>query len=702
MTKTKSKAKTETSAQAAAVATIEMIPLSKLALSPMNVRKTQASPEADAELYASILETGLKQNLIVHKVGAKYHVHAGGRRLAALQKLKADGHVKASHAIPCQVEDKDVAEDTSAAENIVRAAMHPADQFEAFAALRAKGRTEQQIAAQFGITKNLVCQRLKLASVAPDLMQRFRDEDITLDCIMAFTLTDDHERQLEAWETVQKQYNPSAYAIRNHLTQKSYSGRSKLAKFVGVDAYKKAGGDVIEDLFSDNDSVHLKDPELLERLAQEKLDGIAEKAGKTWKWAEAHLETDYDSFRPYGRVYPQPLDPDTELEAEYEKLQARKEQLEADYDEATWTEALQEEEEQIWDRQREIEDIRDANVAFTQDDHAIAGCVVTINHAGEVTYHEGLVRAEDIPEPSQDASSDDAETGDSEDNVDAAGPTIELPQSMRSSSIPVDPTEAARKDQGIPRALADDLRASRHQILQAHLAADYATAYDTMLYAMALNALGHGGYKSPLDMSLRPAMTMGSKELLKETVASHMLDALNEGLSVSWMLLEQPEDFQAMCKLPDEEKQALFAWCTAYALKQQLSNDSQSNAAIEVIGERLSVDVAACWRPTSETYWARVKKDHALTTANSLIGERWSDDKSGLRKPELAKAMEQAFSDNPSEAAGLTPDSAAKTSRWLPDGMSFGDATDAVQDDAASNEADETAELPDYLKSEAA
>ncbi|WP_448329590.1 ParB/RepB/Spo0J family partition protein [Sulfitobacter sp. M13] len=187
----------------------QMIPLNKLVISPKNVRKTPATEDQDAELYASIKETGLKQNLLVHKVGTKFHVHAGGRRLAALNKLAEDKIIKPSHPIACSVEDPDQAEDTSAAENMIRAAMHAADQFEAFAALRKKGRTEDEIAKRFGITNDLVRRRLKLASVSPDLMRIFREGEMSLDCVMAFTLTDDHARQVETWEVVKQHYNPS-------------------------------------------------------------------------------------------------------------------------------------------------------------------------------------------------------------------------------------------------------------------------------------------------------------------------------------------------------------------------------------------------------------------------------------------------------------------------------------------------------------
>jgi ParB family chromosome partitioning protein len=656
---------------------LQFIPLNKLELSPKNVRKTPATEVEDAELYASIKETGLKQNLLVHKVGTKYHVHAGGRRLAVLKKLAVEKVIKPDHLISCSVEHADQAEDTSTAENMVRTAMHAADQFAAFATLRAKGRTEDQIAAQFGITTDLVRRRLKLAAVAPDLMDIFRAGEMSLECVMAFTLTDDHARQIETWDTVKQHYSPSPHSIRNHLTQKSYSGSSKLAKFVSIEAYRAAGGSVIEDLFSERDAMHLEDPDLLEKLATEKLEALATEATKTWKWAEAQLETDYDSFRPYGRVYPRQLDPDPKLAAELTKLQERQTALESDYDEATWTEELQKEEEQIWGRIREIEEIEAANVAFTDDDYKIAGCVVTINHSGEPRLETGLVRPEDIPAAEEKHADNDAEVGEGDleghesPKAASSGPTIELPQSTRRPDLPVDATTAARKAQGIPQALADVLRATRHQILCAHLAADYATAYDAMLYTMVRSVFGRGRAAPPLDVSLRPATTTGSREVLKETVAQRMLDALNEGLNIAWMESKAPADFEQLSQLPEADKRALFAWCAAYALNQQLSNDSGASAVIEAVGSRLQVDVAACWRPTADSYWGRVKKDHALDMAKSLIDDRWADDKSGLRKSDIAKAMEQAFCDTPQEAAGLDAEAAAKTSRWLPDGMAF-------------------------------
>ncbi|MGB3246164.1 MAG: chromosome partitioning protein ParB, partial [Sulfitobacter sp.] len=77
-------------------------------------------------------------------------------------------------------------------------------------------------------------------------------------------------------------------------------------------------------------------------------------------------------------------------------------------------------------------------------------------------------------------------------------------------------------------------------------------------------------------------------------------------------------------------------------------------------------------------------------------------DKSGLRKAEIAKAMEQAFCDTPQEAAGLTAQAAAKTSRWLPDGMAVGgEETEQTQPDTVEVDAvvpaDDADALPAFM-----
>ena len=100
------------------------IPLSQLELSPDNVRKTPADASAFTELKASIAAHGLLENLIARSMepGAdgpgRYAVIAGGRRLAAMQALAAEGALEEDHPVPCRmIGDIVAAEEVSLAEN---------------------------------------------------------------------------------------------------------------------------------------------------------------------------------------------------------------------------------------------------------------------------------------------------------------------------------------------------------------------------------------------------------------------------------------------------------------------------------------------------------------------------------------------------------------------------------------------------------
>ncbi|GAB7543992.1 hypothetical protein CS8_036640 [Cupriavidus sp. 8B] len=83
----------------------------------------------------------------------------------------------------------------SLAENLLREQMHPADQFETFAALVKEGRSIEDVAADFGVSPPVVRRRLKLANVSPCLMADYRAGGVTLEQLMALTISDDHAAQ---------------------------------------------------------------------------------------------------------------------------------------------------------------------------------------------------------------------------------------------------------------------------------------------------------------------------------------------------------------------------------------------------------------------------------------------------------------------------------------------------------------------------
>src|SRR5579863_3088757 len=243
---------------------ITNIPLNKLTAWEGNVRKVQNKAGID-ELAASIKAHGLQQNLVVRKDGKKFAVVAGGRRLKALQRLAKSGDIEPTYEVPCRITEAADAAEISLAENVVREEMHPADQFEAFRDLADKGMPAIDIAARFGKSETHVLKILKLARVSPKILKAYRAADLTLEDVMAFTVTDDHEAQ----ERVLAAMAPwqGAREIRAALTENDIAATDKRVKFVTLKAYEKAGGTTRRDLFSDDDSgVFVEDPALLDTL----------------------------------------------------------------------------------------------------------------------------------------------------------------------------------------------------------------------------------------------------------------------------------------------------------------------------------------------------------------------------------------------------------------------------------------------------
>ena len=131
--------------------------------------------------------------------------------------------------------------------------MHPADQFEAFAALVAEGRSIEDIAADFSVTPLVVQRRLKLANVSPRLLADYRAEAVSLDQLMALAITDDHAAQESAFYDAPT-WQRSPHNLRDRLTEREIDAyRHPLVRFVGLDTYEREGGGIRRDLFAEGD-----------------------------------------------------------------------------------------------------------------------------------------------------------------------------------------------------------------------------------------------------------------------------------------------------------------------------------------------------------------------------------------------------------------------------------------------------------------
>lgn len=273
------------------------IEITKLHHSKLNARRSAG--KSDVSLKASIASHGLQQNLVVvaGKEPGHFDVVAGGRRLAALLELQSEKKLPIDYKVPCLVVDAANASESSLAENIVRVAMHPADEYEAFAKLAKDGMKPVEIAKRFGATEKHVAQRLKLGLVAPAIMEAFRADKIDVETMQAFTLSDDHARQLSVYKQAGK--HASAWQVRRMMTEKMINANNDaMAQYVTIEAYEKAGGKTTKDLFGEN--VFVADVKLMHKLADKQLEAAAEKLRKEgWGWVEVKHVMNYDALSGY-------------------------------------------------------------------------------------------------------------------------------------------------------------------------------------------------------------------------------------------------------------------------------------------------------------------------------------------------------------------------------------------------------------------
>jgi len=76
-------------------------------------------------------------------------------------------------------------------------------------------------AAAFFVGVNVVKQRLRLAAVSEKLLDICAEDGLSLEQLMAFTVTNEHARQEQIWESLQRPYSQEPYQVRRMLTEKT-------------------------------------------------------------------------------------------------------------------------------------------------------------------------------------------------------------------------------------------------------------------------------------------------------------------------------------------------------------------------------------------------------------------------------------------------------------------------------------------------
>ena len=682
--------------------TVRELTLDTLEPAPENVRTAPPEAAALAELKASLAAHGLLASLVVRPIESirpRYAVVAGGRRLAALKALAAEGTIPVNHPVPCRVDGSDTPPgELSLAENVVRVAMHPADQAHAFGRLAAGGASAAAIAARFGVSERVVAQRLRLGNAAPALLDAYRAGALDLDTVQAFAMTADPARQRAVYDELRTGHvRPSPWQVRRRLAEGRVPGAAALARFVGVEAYEAAGGALDRDLFADGEGEGLwfEDPQLLSDLAMRRLRVAADELATHWKWAEPVLDADWSTTARFGRVHPAPAMPTDAERAELDRLEARLDAL-AQQDACTAEESM--EERSVAERIDAIETAVEARALYSPEVRALAGCIVSIGDDGAMAVIRGLVRPEDVPaKPAAPVNgagphgAGDAPAG--EDRTDAARPDPRISAPARTPP-PADPEAEARKAAGVGIGLADDLRAIRTAHVKAHLACRFEAAFDLLLFHLTRSVFGTGHDDGALDITARPtpdvpAVRANDPAFAKASVGIAHLAGDRVAQPLEW--LDQPagEAFAALRAMDDWHKQQLFASCVARTLKGQLAFESGARPEVEATVARLDIDFARLYRPDAALLFGRLRKDRLLAIARATLGEAWAAAHRNDRKAALAEAMEAAFAPGAAVPAGVTPTARAAALAWVPPGFRAFDTARAAEAEAPACEAAE-------------
>ncbi len=667
------------------------IPFNKLVLSQQNVRKIKAGVSIE-DLAEDIAHRGLLTSLNVrpeldgdgNETGI-YRIPAGGRRYRALERLVAQKRLAKTAGVPCIVSKGETLEvEDSLAENVQRVSLHPLDQFRAFQTLREQGLGEEEIAARFFVSVATVRQRLRLASVSPRLLDLYAEDEMTLEQIMAFSITNDPVRQEQVWDTVSRSHSREAYYIRRLLTETAIRASDRRAVYVGIEAYEAAGGVTMRDLFDQDQGGWLQDPALLEQLVMEKLKADAEaiRVNEGWKWVEAAFDFPYGHTSGLRRFYGEQAEMTEEELARYDATRAEYDKLDAEYAEAD--EYSEETERKLEELGAELDRLNDRPYVFDPQEVARGGLFVSLGAGGELKIERGFVRPEDEPKDETDPSDDVGhDGGDHASNRPAGG-------SVGGDTQPDDEDETIKP---LPDRLVLDLTAARTIALRNALANDPVIAFIAVLHAFVLKAFYVYGSDSCMEVTLQSVRFSQTSDL-GDTVWAKEIEQRHEGWGQD--LPKDPNDlWDFLITLDEVSRQALFAHCASLSVNAVIEPWNKRTRAIahsEHLARSIGFNmVEAGWIPTADNYLGRVTKARILQAVREAKGDQAAELIGHLKKTDMAREAERLMTG----------------SGWLPEPLrmtrdeSIGES-DAVADDASvgsddGETASELSDLPAFL-----
>jgi ParB family chromosome partitioning protein len=599
-------------------ATIHSAPHHMMVVSKYNVRNKNTNND---ELKALVRAHGVLQNLIGYiqlidgvPTGV-IEIVGGRRRHTVVGELIADGDLPEDYHLNYLLVTEAEAIEISLAENLGRVDMHPADVFEAMLALSKDGRSIEDIALTFRLEALEVKRRLKLANVSPRLFKLYRNDEADFRQMMALAISDDHAAQEQAWDALPK-HNRSHHELRRLLTAQQIDiTTDRLARFVGSQAYEKAGGVITRDLFSDNGAGYISDVALLEKLALAKLDKQREKLLKDGSgWVEILPRADYAMLSQYGQVRTtaSALSADQQtwlasLEERIELLTERMELVNEDGDDDEY-QRLDAECDELTAQVRAIKASR--TDVPNPEDLALAGAVILIDHHGELVVQRNLIRPADKAK------------------------MMALPDAATEQAAPrrAKPIHSDR--------LTHELTSHRTAALQAEMMdqSDVALAFAT--YTLMLKVLPKYPASTLAKISLtKPTLAniavKGAAAEAFETRKHQLIGKLPGNASdddwLAW-LLGQPQSVVL----------ELLAYCVACSLDATQNREGDC-PGYTVLAQALQLDMSKWWKPSAANYFNHVSKARMIAVVKGAVSDEAAVQLDKMKNAAAAEAAERAL-----------------------------------------------------------
>ena len=607
-------AKTQETVLSALLAQTEevSVPLDSLIKSPLNVRTVPYSAESVSELADSIKGVGLLQNLVVHALpGDRYGVAAGGRRLAALNMLAERDIIPADWPVRVKVIPQELATAASMTENGHRRDMHPAEQIAGFRAMAQEGKTPAQIGDLLGYSPRHVQRMLKLADLAPVILDALAEDRITTEHCQALALESDTARQVQVFEAACQSGwggKPEVQTIRRLVTESevAVAGNSKF-RFVGADAFSP--DELRTDLFSDDEGGYV-DCVALDAALLEKLQAVAEflREAEGWGWCAGRMEP-VGECREDARAYrnlPEPEAVLTEAEEEHlNELMARYDALENQCEESDLLAA-----------EMKLIDCMAKVRAWTPEMRAGSGVVVSWRY-GNVCIQRGVqLRSED----------------------DVADDADRTEQGLESASV-----------EEISLPLLTKLTSERTLAVQAALMQQPDKSLALLAWTLCLNVFDSKAHSSPARIRLACEHYALTSDAPSGKEGAAFMALMAEHSRFAALLPEGWErDMTTFLSLSQEVLLSLLSFCTACSLNgvQTRECGHTSRSPLDTLETAIGFHMRDWWQPTKANFFGHLKKPQIIAALNEAGLSGAAREAEKMKKGDAAEHAEFHMKDN--------------------------------------------------------